>query len=505
LFSTQSSSTKFGVILFSRIIATIIGIVFVPMYVKIIGVESYGLVAFYSTLSGSLIILDMGLSTAISRQVSILTTRPNGYKQTADLVLSVEVIYWVLSLLAGLTIILFASPIAQHWVKAKDLPIRTIWIAVMLMGGIFACSFPVGVYTGVMNSLNLQLPNAYIIIVGSLFKAVGVILALKYISSTIECYFIWQIAISLLVTITMRSYTWYILKKSIFTTKARFSIQQLQTIWKFAAGITGISLITFFLSQIDKIVVSKYVTLDFVGYYGLAYTVAGTVTQVITPLNPILFPKFTTLVAQNNQKELVTLYHKSCRWIGVIVLPIGFTLILFAHQILLLWTHNPAITKNTAPILQVFAAGSICNSFMWIPYWYMLSKGITKFTIYQNIIASVILVPLLFWWIDRYGALGASFVWLAVNAGYVFISIPIFHTLYLKGELKDWYIKDTLYPLFIVSLIAGTLKFLQVLYLPNIQLINLTALLFAACILYALLIPEIRSFLVERYKLLKSR
>lgn len=504
MLSNHSTRTKFGVILISKIIAAIIGILFVPIYVKTIGVESYGLVAFYGTLAGSLAILDMGLSTAISRQVSILTAIPTKDNQTADLVFSVEIIYWIVALLAGIIIVALALPIAKDWVKAKDLPIKTIAIAVMLMGGIFAFSFPSSIYTGVMNSLNYQLPNAYISIISSITKAIGVIFVLKYVSPTIECYFIWQIILSLFTTLFMRFYTWRILKRdTIKRIKAKFSKTQLKTIWRFAAGMSGISLVTFFLTQIDKIVVSKFVTLDYVGYYGLAFSVASIITQVIAPLNPILFPKFTALVAQNLQYELVLLYHKSCRLISIIILPIGFTLIFFAHPILFLWTHNIVLTDNTAPILQVCAAGTICNCLIWIPYWYMLAKGITKFTIYQNIIASAILVPLLFWWVGKYGALGASFVWLIVNLGYVFITIPIFHTIYLKGELKKWYVNDTLYPLVLVTIIAGSFKYIQLIYFPNIQLITLGALLFIAFLIYALFLPETRNILIDKYKSLK--
>ncbi|MEP6595696.1 MAG: hypothetical protein ABJA71_07100, partial [Ginsengibacter sp.] len=74
-----------------------------------------------------------------------------------------------------------------------------------------------------------------------------------------------------------------------------------------------------------------------------------------------------------------------------------------------------------------------------------------------------------------------------------------------KGELKNWYLKDTLYPLFIVLAIAGIFKYLQISYLPNIQLMQLAALLVSACIVYAMLVPGIRNFLFEKYKLLKAK
>jgi O-antigen/teichoic acid export membrane protein len=490
LFNLQSSSLKAIIILCSRIVTALVGIVFVPIYVRIIGVESYGLVAFYSTLAGSLTILDLGLSTAISRQIAILKAQENKEKEIKDLVFSVELIYWAIAIFIGLLIILLANPIALHWIKAKNLPISVIEKAVILMGAVFACQFPASIYNGVMIGLEKQIPNAVISVIGTIFKAVGVIFVLIYISHSVEGYFIWQAIITLLVTASLRVFVWRTI--SVKKSKAVFSKTQIKTIWRFAAGMTGISLITFFLTQVDKIVVSKMVLLEFVGYYNLAFLLSTVITQVIGPIQPVIFPKFASLVSQKKQAELVDLYHKSCRWVSIIVFPIGFTLIFFAKEILFLWTKNPTLTEHTAPILRVFAAGTVCNSMMWIPYSYLLAKGNTRFTIYQNTIAAVILVPLLFWWTAKYGALGASFVWLSVNAGYILITIPIFHRLFLKGELLNWYKKDVALPFLTAGLLALGVKYFQLRLIPQVNIIYFSMLLLFSLIVYAIVIPELR-------------
>jgi O-antigen/teichoic acid export membrane protein len=312
------------------------------------------------------------------------------------------------------------------------------------------------------------------------------------ISPTIESYFIWQVLITLLFTFYLRWYVWK--KLAIDSFKAVFSKLQLKTIWRFAAGMTGLSIITFFLTQIDKIVVSKMVLLEFVGYYNLAFLLSSIINQIISPLQPVIFPKFSSLVAQKKQEELIGLYHKSCRWVAIIVFPIGFTLILFAREILLLWTKNATLTDHTAPILQVCAAGTICNCMIWIPYLYLLANGNTRFVIYQNIIASVILVPLLFWWTGKYGAIGASFVWLSVNVGYVLITIPVFHRRFLKGELLNWYKKDVALPFLAAGLLALGAKYFQMKILPGISIILFAVLLLFVSCVYALIIPEIREF-----------
>ena len=482
-----------AVIIFTRIWTAFIGIILVPLYVKMIGVESYGLIAFYSTLAGTLAILDVGLSASISRQTAILQTQPNKQKELNDLLFSVEVLNWVIAVAVGIIIMVLSYPIAMYWIKAKDLSISSIQHAVILMGIVFAFQFPSSVYTGVMVGLQKQIANAVINFIFSTLKAIGVLIVLKLISPTIEYYFLWQVVITLLLTLAMRI---YVRKKiSIKNVRPAFSLVQLKTIWRFAAGMAGISLVSFFIVQIDKIVVSKMLLLEYVGYYNLAFLVAGTINTIVSPMQSIVYPKLTSLVATNNTKELTLLYHKSCRWISVIVFPIGFVLILFAKEILFFWTGNTTLTNETAPILQVCTIGTLCNCMMWVPYFYTLAKGNTKFGLYQNIIASVILVPLLFWWTGKYGALGASFVWLTVNAGIILVSLPIFHHLYFKNGMWHWFKKDVVMPLLAAGLLAFGAKYFQKIFLPDMTITYFAIVLFFISIIYIMVIPETKASL----------
>lgn len=491
MFNLKSNSTKVLITLASRVVTAIIGIIFVPIYVKIIGAESYGLVAFYSTLVGSLAILDLGLSTAISRQIAILTTEEGKEKEIKDLIFSVEIIYWLISFVIGIGIVLLAKPISLYWINSEKIPIESIEKTVMLMGLVFAFQFPASIYNGALIGMNKQINNAITTVLFTVFKAIGVIFILIYVNSSIEAYFLWQAAITLVFTLALRIIINVQLKRT--KVRANFSSLQLKKIWKFAAGMTGISLITFFITQIDKIIVSKYLLLEYVGYYNLAFLLAGFINQIVSPIQPVIFPKLSSLVAQNKKQELINLYHKSCKWISIVVFPLGFTLILFAKEILILWTKNDVLATQTAPILQVVAAGTICNCMMWMPYFYLLAKGNTTFTIYQNLIAAAVLVPLLFWWTNAYGAIGASYVWLTVNAGYVVLSIPIFHSTYLKGELWNWYKKDVAIPLVAAGILVITAKYFQGMYLPELTRISFATLLLLLSVIYFLVIPELRT------------
>src|ERR1043165_6988424 len=147
---SRSDKTKFVITLLSRIVAALVGIFFVPVYVKLIGIESYGLVSFYSTLVGTLSLLDLGLSTAISRQIAIDRSQNDDLKNTYDLIFSVEMIYWGIAIVLGSLIVLGSSFIATSWVNAKELPTDVIQSSVMLMGIVFAFQFPMSIYNGAM-------------------------------------------------------------------------------------------------------------------------------------------------------------------------------------------------------------------------------------------------------------------------------------------------------------------------------------------------------------------
>ncbi len=500
MFNFQSGSSKMIVILLSRVWGAALSIILVPIYVKLLGIESYGLVAFYATLAGALAILDVGLSAAIIRQVAIYKTQPNNEKQLKNLVYTVEVLNWLIAIVVGIGIVALANPIATHWVKAKDLPVNTIQHCVMLMGAIFAFQFPASVYDGAMVGLQKQNANALLNLVFTTLKAVGVLVVLYFIQPSIEVYFIWQAMVTLTYTLAMR---WYVNNKiNVVKFKAHFSTIELKIIWRFAAGIAGTAIVTFFITQIDKIVVSR--NLEQLSYYSLAFLLASGISLIISPMLSIIYPKLTQLIAIKDNSGLIDLYHKSCKWVSIIVFPLGLTLIAFANEIVLLWTKNIVLTTATAPILQVVVLGTIFNSFMVIPYNLMLAKGNTKFGLTQNTITAIIIVPLLFWWYNIYGALGASFVWLLSNACIVFISIPIFHRMYFKNEIWRWLKIDVLIPLFLSSLIVISAKCIQHYFLQNINFFYFTLLIFFMIVAYIFITPEIRGYFKAISRVIKK-
>jgi len=216
----------------------------------------------------------------------------------------------------------------------------------------------------------------------------------------------------------------------------------------------GISFVTVILTQLDKIILSKMLTLEMFGYYMLALSVANTVRGLVIPIFSALFPKFTQLVASAEESNLIALYHKSCQLMSVFVLPVAITIAVFAKEILTLWLGGTMAAQNSHQILTLLIIGTALNALMILPFALQLAYGWTKLAIYKNVVAIIFLVPLMVWMVQMYQGIGAAWAWIILNLAYLIFEVPIMHRRLLKGEMGKWYSRDVFLPILIVSTIG---------------------------------------------------
>ncbi|WP_018630765.1 oligosaccharide flippase family protein [Niabella aurantiaca] len=494
----NSTGYRAGIIFVCRVISAMLGVFLLPIYIKYLGVESYGLVAFYATISGALIILTMGLSSSINREIAILSARNVHVRKMTSLLYSVEVVNWAVAIASGVLLGLFSNLIAVHWIRADNLNTSIISYSIILMGLLFVFQLPVSVYEGALAGLHRQVEFAFINMFFSVLKSVGVIFILEYVRADIIYYFFWQLIVTFFLAIALRYFAYKFINPE--RVKKRFSWTQLRRIKDFAIGMTGISVITFFISQIDKIVVSKFLLLKYVGFYNIAFAISGVLMMVASPIHTIVNPKFSALEAQNKEDELKRLYYLTNRWVVLFVVPIGFSLIAFSHDILRLWTKNFELANETSPILKFVALGYVFNCIATTYYFYTLAKGNTKFGLYQNLLSVIVILPLIILLTRRYGAVGAGACWMIYNTLLLSISLPIFHRLYLKGEFLYWIKNIFILPVLVsLILIFGT-KLLQEKYFPNLTVSGILIIFPIIFMVYFLVMRETRHVILNVFK-----
>lgn len=435
-----------------NIIANLIGSVWgaivvlaaIPFYIFFLGVEAYGLIGFFATLQILFFLLEMGVGAASQREFAKWSGTQTNTEDLSDLVRVFALFYWAIALVIVILVVVLAPWLAENWLNVTKLSMYDANVAIVLMGFSIAIRFPSVLYSSGMLGLQKQVPLNWIKAVTDTMRGGGTVLVLWLISPTIISFFVWQIIVELINTLVLRKGLWIYFPQG---KKAKgFQFKQIQKIWKFAAGMSGISILVVILMQLDKVILSGLLTLEMFGYYTIAGSLSLGLTLLIRPIFTATYPKLTQLVEIDDQNKIKNIYHDSCQLMAVLIVPLALVVSFFSKEILYLWTNNIAVAEHAYSVLSILIIGTALNGLMNIPYALQLAHGWTSLTFYMNVVAVFFLVPLIFFMTKYYGAEGAALVWVLLNSGYVFIGIHFMHRRLLPYEKREWYLKDIIHP-----------------------------------------------------------
>ena len=432
--------------------AVLISLAFVPIYLSFLGMEAYGLIGIFLTLVAILSLLDLGLGTVVNRELARLSVQTGSAQQMRDTLRSLEIVYWVMGALIGVVIAALSPVVAVHWVKAQQLSQQTVEQALVIIGIAIASQWPLTLYTGGLSGLQRQVTLNALNVIISTVRNIGAAVVLWQVSSTIEAFLVWQVAMNLLQTFVTGTVLWRTLPPA---GAAKFQFGLLRAVWRFAAGMTGISVMAVVLTQLDKVILSKVLPLDAFGYYTLAWRVAVGLYQLVGPISAAFFPRFSQLVAANDLQELARLYHRSCQVMSVMVLPVTVVLALFPEEFLLLWTRNASIAEQSYTLLAMLVIGTAINGLMTLPLVLQLAHGWTRLVLITNTVAVIILAPMIYFMSLSFGGIGAASVWITLNCGYLIFMLQLMHRRLLPGHLRQWFLVDVGVPLLAALSVAG--------------------------------------------------
>jgi O-antigen/teichoic acid export membrane protein len=369
-----------------------------------------------------------------------------------------EVIYWLLGLLLAALVCGAAPFIATRWLNNEHQAIEQVVNAIRLMGLIIAFQWPVSLYVGCLTGLERQvLLNMLQIVFGTL-RTVGAIGVLWWVSPTLDAFFAWQLAAAVVAVLGFAIVCWRVLPHR--RQPARFSVSALRGVWRFAMGLGASGAVTFLLSNLDRLILSKAISLTAFGYYNVANQLNTASRMLPAAVFQALFPRFSALYTQEDkERELVVLYHQGSQLVSLLVFPAAMTLALFSTEILHIWLQNAPVARSAATIASVLVLGSALNAALGIPYEMTVARGWSMYGFYQNLISAIFVVPLMLVLVWMHGAVGAAVAWLVLNLGYLVVAAPIMANKTVpKGELSVWYVQDIGLPLVVCVVVCMVMR-----------------------------------------------
>jgi O-antigen/teichoic acid export membrane protein len=454
-----------------NIIANIIGkfwgvfsvFIFVPLYIKILGFESYTLISFTLIIAGLLAFLDSGLTSTLSREMARKDV--DLYEKTLTFK-TFESIYLMIILFVIGLIFFSSTEITNNWIHVKQNPEKVSYYLKIVSFDI-ALQLYFRFNLGGLLGLEKQIKANVIQVSWGVLRNGIVVVAIVFYP-TLEMFFIWQTTSTLIFCFITK----YLLKKELsmdsrLTWKPIINKEVLQKNYKFAVGMLLISVVAGINTQIDKFIISKNISLTELGYYTLATSLGIGIISVISPISVATLPRFTALYSEGKKEETIKLFNSMNLLVSVISFSLMSTMIIFPKEILWIWTGNLSLANQAKIFLPYMAIAYTTLCIVYIPFNIAVANGYTKINNYLGVISLLITVPGYYYLSKQYGALGVVILFCAVQILSNTIYFALINKKFLHTKLIRTLLKTVLIPLILSLSITFLLSLFHVIQYEN--------------------------------------
>ena len=426
----------------SQIYVTLIGIIMVPVYIKYMGAEAYGLVGFFTMLQAWFVLLDMGLTPTIARETARFHGGATDALSYRRLVRALEGVFLIVALAGGVALFVASGYIAREWLQASMLQVTEVQAAIRLMAIIIAMRWMCGLYRGAISGAErLVWLGGFNSFVATL-RFVGVLPLLLFVGTTPTVFFGFQLGIAVLEFLGLLIHSYRLLPSTPQGQQLSWDWKPLRPVLKFSLTIAFTSSVMVLVTQTDKLVLSKILPLVEYGYFTLAVVVAGGVTMINGPISAAIMPRMSKLEAEGDHESLINVYRKATQLVAIFAAAASVTVLFFAESLLWGWTGNRTLASHAAQILILYGIGNGVLAVAAFPYYLQYAKGDLRLHLIGNAIFVVLLIPAIIWAASKYGAIGAGYVWLVINLISFVAWLPFVHHRFEAGLNRKWYFQD---------------------------------------------------------------
>jgi len=402
-----------------------------PIQIHLLGVEAFGLIGLITVLQVMFGTLDLGLSAAVTQ--TIASDRSPGRSTSAPLTNSVGSAYVLMAMVIGGLLWLLAGWIATRWLKPEALDGATVLAAIRAIGLYVAIRWPIAFFTGVLNGvqrmdvLNLLKSGAATVRI-----VVGTLLILAWPSITL--FLVW-FAVSALLELLAFAIVTHRLVPELRPT-IRISLPAIRSVLRYSLTMAAIAVLSMLITQMDRIFVSKMLSLQAFGYYSLAYTIGAAISLLQLSINNASLPAFAE-AASHSGRELALRYDKVSEFTSFVVALPCCLLIFYGADILRVWVSEDAARGASLP-LMLLAVGFFVNAAVSSAYLAAVATRRAEIPAAVNMVGILIYAPALYILTREFGTAGAASGWMALNLFYVLALLPAVHRIVLHEPLFPW-------------------------------------------------------------------
>lgn len=482
-----------------NIIANIIGkfwsvfsnLIFIPLYIKYLGMENYAVISFAILLNGVLVLIDGGLSATLSREMAKIGKNSD----KINLLQTLESCYLSIVAFFAVLLILSADYWAYHWLNLGSISPENVAMYIRIFGIGILFQLLNNFYIGGQLGLEKQVQANVLQVLWGVVRNALVVIAI-YFYPNLYVFFGWQTVVTMLFCLIIRQSLYNKLQhRAGFRFKIDLGI--LSKVRNFALGILLIMLVAVINTQLDKLIISKMMNIENLGYYTLSVAIATGIVTVINPIAVASLPRLTMLYSEHKTAEAQALYHRLARWVSVVVFSLMAVLFLFAEKTLFAWTGDMEIAQKATVSLPFLALGFGMLALQYIPFNIAVANAYTILNNVMGISGLLITIPCYWFGFKYFGVRGVAMAFGITQTLFTLVYLYFIGRKYFNSNaVWQMFTKELLLPLIVAF--ALSILFTQIAidtnnrWLELLQLLLIGAIVLAVTVLVSIPFKEIK-------------
>ena len=439
----------------------VVAIFAIPLLVKGLGTERFGVLTLAWVFIGYLSLFDLGLGRALTKLVS----EKLGAGQTQEipsLIWTAIFIMFLLGIIVAFVASQFLPYLIQDLIKIPQflvsetlnafyLLVFSVPIVIISVGfrGILDAyqrfdltnmvRIPLGVYSFLAPLLVLPFTQ-------NLFPVVGVLVLGRLIACTVQILFCFQIVPDLSRAIVLER-------------------TMVGPLIRFGSWMTVSNIVSPLMMYLDRFFIGAVISVSAVAYYATPSEVVTKLLLISGSLMGVLFPAFSTSYVKDRNRTAL-LFERGVKYIFIAIFPLTLIIVTLAHDGLNLWLGNE-FSQNSTTVLQWIAVGVFIHSLGQVPYGLIQGAGRPDLTGKLHIVELPFYILGLWLLIHINGIVGAAMAWFfRICLDTVCMFVIAHRLLIIKKEImiqKMYFIGGVL-PIFMFATFPDTL-FMKTLFL----------------------------------------
>lgn len=216
--------------------------------------------------------------------------------------------------------------------------------------------------------------------------------------------------------------------------KQKFDKIQFRKMLIFCTPLVIAAMLGFFSNGYDKVYLERIVPIETLGYYSVGFTIAMYLAVFSKAIGDTFSPDIFQSIVQRQYSKCFKIVFVQIALILVIVV----IFILLAPYIVYLLTAGRYV--DSVPYVQILSLSAVTSCFYYALSQIVVASGLTKITLLNKVLGSILCVVLYSVFISRWGATGAA--WSVVLSHLIFaVGIIFIMIIYKFNSIKSYVIR----------------------------------------------------------------